>query len=151
MSSEENNVVNFRLDRLELAVEKLSALADVVTRWDAKFASQGTFMNCTVHQARMESYEKKLDEIYKITLDRTKGYLEIEQHEIAIKAAQEEIGAMKSFMNRAIGAMVILSIIIQLVGPVAVDYIKGHTHPVQVQDAAAGFNLDLSRMSNTNR
>lgn len=138
----------YRIEKLEEAVQKLTALSDVIVRWDAKFTSQGTFMNCVVHQNRMDSYEKKLDEIYKITVERTKGYLEIEQHDIAIKAVQEEVSELKSYMNKAIGALVIISIVIQLLGPVAVDWVKGHTHPqVQVEDSVAGFGLNLTNRS----
>jgi hypothetical protein len=143
----EQNVVNFRLDRLEEAVAKLSTLSEVIIRWDAKFAAQGTFLNCSVHTSRMIEFEKRLEEIYKITVDRTKGYLEIEQHDIKLKAVEEEISAMRAFMNRAIGAMVILSIIVQLFGPVAVDYVRGtNTPPVTVIDAGGGYHLDLSRV-----
>ena len=125
---QDNNVINYRLDKLEEAVAKLSQLSDVVLRWDARFNAQGGLMQCGIHAVRMDAFDKRLEEIYKLSIDRTKGYLLIEEHEVKIKTFDLEVDSLKSYMNRAIGALVIISIFIQLAGPIVMDHFRSHNN-----------------------
>ena len=137
----DNTVVTYRLDRLEEAVSKLSQLSEVVLRWDARFQAQGGLMQCGVHAVRMDAFDKRLEEIYKISIDRTKGYLLIEEHEAKIATFNRELDSLKAYMNKAVGALVIISILIQLAGPIVIEHFR-HNDPAVVTQVE-GLNTNL--------
>jgi len=142
----DNNVINYRLDKLEEAVATLSRLSEVVLRWDARFTAQGGLMQCGIHAVRMDAFDKRLEEIYKISIDRTKGYLLIEEHEVKIKTFDHEVDCLKSYMNKAIGALVIISLLIQLAGPVMMDRFRHNDPPVITQVEGLNTNI-VGRMN----
>lgn len=128
MSEDHNSVVVYRLEKLEEAVMKLSTLSDVVTRWDERFSQQGGLIQCNLHAARMGDIEKQLTRVAAIIAERTKAILLVEEHELKIKDMQKEIETIKTFVNRALGALVLLSIIVQLFGPYLRDYLFHAVH-----------------------
>ena len=142
---QDNNVINYRLDKLEEDVSKLSQLSDIVIRWDSRFQQQGGLMQCGIHAVRMDAFDKRLEEIYKISIDRTKGYLLIEEHEAKIATFNKELDSLKAYMNKAIGALVIVSVIIQLAAPVIVD----HFHADNNDNNSNVSNVESYQRTNT--
>lgn len=70
--SSHENLVEFRLTRLEEAVTALSAIKETVLRWDAKFSSTNGLLQCPIHQERMDAMEKRVDKLESIVTDLDK-------------------------------------------------------------------------------
>lgn len=106
------NLVEYRLRKLEDAVSSLVELKEVVLRWDARFQAAGNFLNCPLHQQRMDNLEKAVEEQKKETA-----------------AVKEEVSKIKKFVYTINGGLVVISIIIQLAGPMLLDKISGKPQP----------------------
>ncbi len=127
-----DNLIEYRLDKLEEAVTKLSSLSDIVLRWDARLQQSGGIFQCSVHAARMDEIEKRMLELSKITSERTRSVLLVEEHESKIVEVQNDIKEIKKFMYKAAGAFIVISIIVQLIGPSIVEKLTGiSTRPAQ--------------------
>lgn len=102
MSNEHHkeDLTEFRLQKLEEAVSALSTLKDIVTRWDVRFSANEGFLQCPVHKIKMEEFEKRMNKV------------------------EEDMGKMKKFVYQATGALVIISIIVQLLGPMLIEKMK---------------------------
>ena len=79
---------------------RVSEIADVVTRWDERFSSRGGMA------------------------DFAKSILLIDEHERKIGAIETEMREIRTYLNRAIGVFLGLSVIIQLFGPVLMSALK---------------------------
>jgi hypothetical protein len=120
----------YRVERLEDAMVKLSDLTIIVTRWDERFREQGGLMQCNLHALRMEELDKKLSEVGKIMVERTKAIILVEEHEVKLKDIEVEMKSLRAYTNKAVGALVVLSIVIQALGPILTNFIKVHlSHP----------------------
>jgi hypothetical protein len=97
--NERNNISEYRLTKLEEAVASLSELKNVVLRWDAKFSGVNPF-NCQIHQEKIDTLNRRME------------------------MAEKNIDELKKFMYKAAGALIIISIVVQLIGPIILNYIK---------------------------
>jgi hypothetical protein len=70
--------------------QDLKEIKDTVTSIDAKFIG----LPCTMHSMRQDAVEKRLDQL------------------------EPELEATKSYMNKVAGALLVISLLIQLLGPV---------------------------------
>lgn len=96
-NNEHENLVEFRLKKVEDAVDSLDIIKDTVLKWDTRFTNSG-MMQCPVHQMRMEQLENRMNKF------------------------EEDMREIKAFMYKAIGALVALSIVVQLIGPEVVRH-----------------------------
>jgi glutathionylspermidine synthase len=106
--TEAENLVNYRLDRLEEAITSLTVLKDIVARWDVRFGNTD-FLQCPLHNERMIHLSKRMD------------------------VAETDIGQLKKFVYKATGALVIISIIVQLLVPVILEHLKTDVNRTQVE------------------
>lgn len=99
-TSNKNALIDYRVSKLEEAVGKLSVLSDVIIRWDALLSSQGN--------------------LFDIAEQRNKQAIILEEHDIKIKDIKDELKGLQKFMYKCTGALIIISIIIQLFGPIII-------------------------------
>jgi len=123
---EENKMVNYRLDKLEEAILKLSSLADLVSRWDALFQQQGGVMNCQLHQRRMDIVEKKLEIVEALVKSTDKIVVQVDQHKDKFVVVEADVADLKRFVYKMTGALVVISIAIQLLGPLTIEHFTKH-------------------------
>jgi hypothetical protein len=96
---EEIQLLDYRVGQLESAVKDFALIKEKVLGWDARFGNS-VYLQCPVHSERMNSLSERMEK------------------------AENSIEGCNKFMYKAIGALVVISIIIQLVGPLALDYLK---------------------------
>ena len=109
------SLIEFRLSKLEEAVASLSTLKDIVLKWDARFSESGNFpLQCNLHRERMEQFDKRLETV------------------------ENNVEELKGFMYKMTGALVVISIAIQLVGPLVLDHFKEHAKPTATQSDSSG-------------
>lgn len=103
-TKEETNpqLVEFRLNKLEEAVEALTAMKDCVLKWDSKFSSNESFLQCPIHKARMEQFEKRVDKLEVIVED------------------------LDRFKWKAVGVLSIVILIVQIFGTAVVENLVRH-------------------------
>ena len=95
-------LIDYRLGKIEEAITSLNAIKDIVLRWDTNFAQLGaSLFSIPVQIERLTVVEKKVG---------------------SIETTMEQL---KKFMYKSIGAIAVLSIVIQLLAPMAIDRLKG--------------------------
>jgi len=112
-----HQLVEFRLTKLEEAVEALSAMKDCVLKWDSKFSANDSFLQCPIHKERMEQFEKRVDKLEGIVED------------------------LDRFKWKAVGVLSIVILIVQIFGTAVVENLVRHpaaassSHTTQVHPA----------------
>lgn len=105
---EKEDLVSYRLDRLEEAITSLTVLKDIVARWDTRFSGID-FLQCPLHNERLINVTKRVDTM------------------------EQDIAQIKKFIYKATGALVIISIVVQLLVPVILEHLKSHDNATQVE------------------
>lgn len=126
MSNQENKnkdeIVDYRLTKLEEAVthviQNLSTLKDIVVKWDAKISEAGWPVQLT--QERLSVIQEKLNKMN-------------EDNVTYRNRIDEELSNNKKFMYEISGALIVLSLIAQLFGPVLIDKAFGHSQQPTVE------------------
>jgi hypothetical protein len=108
-NTEKDNLVEYRLDKLEAGfteiAKTLTELKNVVLRMEERFSNSNfSPINCSMHSQKIDQYAVRLD------------------------AVEKEVSEIKTYMQRAIGALIVISLIIQLVGPVIADNLHFGNH-----------------------
>ena len=117
MSNEQHNeLIEFRLAKLEEAISSLSVIKDTVLKWDSKFtSSDANFLQCPLHAERLTRLDGRLSSV-EIGMDK-----------------------LKSWNNKSMGALIIISILIQILGPIVANSLKiqqVNDNPPQVTQSA---------------
>lgn len=119
-NEDKDNFVNYRLNKLEEVVtslvQNLATLKDIVVRWDSKMGESGWPLKCALHQERMDNLHKNFEE------------LRNEQ-----KVMKTEIQEMKSVIWKASGALIVLSIVVQLLGPLVMEKMFGSSQQPNIE------------------
>jgi predicted RNase H-like nuclease (RuvC/YqgF family) len=101
-------LVDYRLDKLERGFEQianiLTELKNIVVRWDERF-DKANFspLTCQMHSEKILQFTNKLN------------------------AIEKDVDELKAYLHKTIGALVIISIVFQLVGPIIVDKLHGES------------------------
>ena len=118
--SEDKNLIEYRVTKLEEAVTQLvnslNILKEIVVKWDSKVGNADWPGKCMLHDERMSNINNEMSEIKE------------EQ-----KSIKTEIDGMKKVMWKASGALVILSFIAQLLGPIVVNKVFGSTSEPKIE------------------
>lgn len=108
-----HQLVEYRLDRLEEAVASLTVIKDCVMKWDSKFSSNESFLQCPVHMAKVGNMEKRVERLEGIVED------------------------LDRFKWKAVGVLSIVILIVQIFGTAVVENLVKHpaaaavVHPTQ--------------------
>lgn len=103
MENNKENLVNYRLDKIEVALESLQDLVKIVQKWDVLFSSNNWF----------KSYPVVEEKVLVLETD--------------VKDIKQDVETMKKFMWRAGGAFCVISLIIQLIVPYWLEHKDNHT------------------------
>jgi hypothetical protein len=113
---DKDDFVNFRLSKLEEAVtalvQNLNTLKDIVVRWDSKISDGNWPPKCALHHERQEQVNKRMD-----------------AQEVKMENMNKEIIELKSIIWKASGALIVLSIVVQLLGPVVIQKVFSDNKP----------------------
>jgi hypothetical protein len=104
------NILEYRVQRVEEAVQNLTVIKETVLKWDVRFSSNdSSFLQCPIHQMKMDGFEKRMEKL------------------------EEDMGKMKKFVYTSTGALVIISLLLQLVGPMMIDHFRT-PHPTKIEN-----------------
>jgi len=107
-SKQSDNLIEYRITKLEEGINSLNILKDIVIKWDTKFASNEGFLQCPVHKVKMEDFEKRLIVVEEVVTD------------------------LDRFKWKAVGVLAGVLLIVQLFGTTVIDkYIP--QDPVRVE------------------
>lgn len=116
-NTDKDNLIEYRLDRLEAGFEEiaktLTELKNAILRWEERFSNANfSPITCQMHSQKIEHFTNRLNNV------------------------EKEVSEIKQYMQRAIGALVIISFIIQLAGPVITDNLHFGKHNNQQQESS---------------
>lgn len=114
-TSNKNALLDYRVSKLEEVVEKLGALSDVIIRWDSLLSSQGN--------------------LFELAKERNKDAATIVEHETKIVELQKEMKGLQKFMYKAAGALIIISLAMQILIPVIIDKVAQSGHSNEIKSA----------------
>lgn len=113
---DKENIIDFRLSKLEEAVTQLinnlTTLKDIMARWDARIGDGNKLLQCDLHQERMTNLINRMNKIESDVDIRT-------------TKVETEVDNLKSIIWKASGALIVLSVIVQLFGPFVMDRVFG--------------------------
>lgn len=126
MSNQDNKnkeeIVDYRLAKLEeavtLLIQNLSTLKDIVVKWDAKISEAGWPVQLT--QERLSVIQEKINKMN-------------EDNVTYRNRIDEELANNKKFMYQISGALIVLSLIAQLFGPILIDKAFGHSQQATIE------------------
>jgi hypothetical protein len=107
---DKENLTEYRLNKLETTltelVSNLSILRDIVLKWDARIGEGHWPLKCNSHADKIEEINRRVTKM------------------------EDDMDEMKKFFHKAFGALVVISIVIQLTGPLLMEKVFGNNKPV---------------------
>ena len=91
-------LIEYKIEKLEEAIDSIALIKNMVLRWDSRFGQDNNneYFQCPVHNERMKSFETR------------------------IHVMETSIEELKKFVYKATGALVVISIVIQLSFPLMI-------------------------------
>lgn len=119
-NNNEKELIEYRVTKLEEAVTQLvnslNVLKDIVVKWDSRVGSADWIGKSMLTDEKLININNEIVEIK-------------EQH----KVMKDELDGMKKVMWKASGALVILSFVAQLLGPIVVNKVFGSTSEPKIE------------------
>lgn len=118
--NDKGSFFEYRLGKLEESFATLSAnlntLKEIFLKWDAKMNENGWPLQCGLHNERMANIHKRLDD-----------------HQEEIKSVKTDVAEIKSIVYKASGILIVLSVAVQLLGPILLDKVFGHSQQPTIE------------------
>jgi hypothetical protein len=109
-NTEKETLLEYRLDKLEKGFEQLvgtlTELKTIVMKWDARIGEGHWPLKCSAHAEKIEEIARRVTKM------------------------EDDMDEMKKFVHKACGALIIISVVIQLTGPLLMEKVFGNTKPV---------------------
>ena len=117
-----NNLLEYRISKLEEGIVSMNTLRDVVLKWDAKFTEHDVFMQCPIHTLKIANIEKQISKL------------------------EEIVGELDRFKWKAVGVLSAVMLVIQIFGSsVAAKYF----HPTNLATKSAQ-SIDIQKLTKNN-
>lgn len=121
MNEDKLTLFEYRLTHLEEALKSIKTIEDTIIRWDTVFSQRGN-MDCNLHAERLRVLDGR------------------------VSTMETDINGLKKFVYKASGALVVISIIIQLTMPVIIDKFSGKHEQPAVRKASLSSTNSYVRL-----